>query len=138
MYVSIHSLIPCHCEAYSKWALHNHSLGICLFLYMNLSSWFNPLNTELNPICHLLALLRAHHILHVGRIRVKGYKLAVQYILTQDASYTSHGRDPIGSYFVTDVCTNNPQNIKNSDCIRTQQRLFTVGCCCYSNTDLKL
>jgi hypothetical protein len=30
----------------------------------------NPLNAELNPICHLLALLGAHHILHVGRIRV--------------------------------------------------------------------
>jgi hypothetical protein len=31
---------------------------------------FNPLNAELNPICHLLALL-AHHILHGSRIRVK-------------------------------------------------------------------
>jgi len=31
----------------------------------------NPLNTELNPICHLLALLGPHHILHVSRIRVK-------------------------------------------------------------------
>ena len=30
----------------------------------------NPLNAELNPICHFLALLGAHHILHVGRIRV--------------------------------------------------------------------
>jgi hypothetical protein len=30
---------------------------------------FNPLNAELNLICHLLAL-GAHHILHVGRIRV--------------------------------------------------------------------
>jgi hypothetical protein len=30
---------------------------------------FNPLNAVLNPICHLLAL-GAHHILHVGRIRV--------------------------------------------------------------------
>jgi hypothetical protein len=29
----------------------------------------NPLNTELNPICYLLALL-AHHFLHVSRIRV--------------------------------------------------------------------
>ena len=29
------------------------------------------LNAELNPICHLLALLGAHHILHVSRIRVK-------------------------------------------------------------------
>jgi len=31
---------------------------------------FNPLNAELNPICHLLALLGARHILHVRRIRV--------------------------------------------------------------------
>jgi len=31
---------------------------------------FNPLNAELNPICHLLALLGAHHIFHVSRIRV--------------------------------------------------------------------
>ena len=31
----------------------------------------NPLNAELNPICHLLALLGAHHILHVSRVRVK-------------------------------------------------------------------
>ena len=33
--------------------------------------YFNPLNPELNPICHLLALLGAHHFLHVSRIRVK-------------------------------------------------------------------
>ena len=32
----------------------------------------NPLNTELNPICHLLALSGAQHILHVSRIRVNG------------------------------------------------------------------
>ena len=31
----------------------------------------NPLNAELNPICHLLALLGAHPILHISRIRVK-------------------------------------------------------------------
>ena len=30
----------------------------------------NPLNAELNPICHLLALFVAHHILHVSRIKV--------------------------------------------------------------------
>ena len=27
------------------------------------------LNAKLNPICHLLALLGAHHILHVSRLR---------------------------------------------------------------------
>jgi len=32
---------------------------------------FNHLNAKLNPICHLLALFGAHHILHVSRIRVK-------------------------------------------------------------------
>jgi len=32
--------------------------------------YINPLNTELNPICHLLALLGAHPILHISRIRV--------------------------------------------------------------------
>jgi len=30
------------------------------------------LNAELNPICHLLALLGAHHIFHSSRIRVNG------------------------------------------------------------------
>ena len=32
---------------------------------------FNPLKAELNPICHLLALLEAHHIFHVSGLRVK-------------------------------------------------------------------
>jgi len=36
---------------------------------------FNPLNPELNPICYLLALLGAHHFLHVSRIRVKSLTL---------------------------------------------------------------
>jgi len=34
------------------------------------ASEINPLNAKLNPTCHLLALLGAHHILHVSRIRV--------------------------------------------------------------------
>ena len=41
--------------------------------YLWLSNHFisiNPLNAYLNPICHLLALLGAHHILHISRIRV--------------------------------------------------------------------
>jgi hypothetical protein len=31
----------------------------------------NPLNAEFNPICHLLELLGAHHILHASNMRVK-------------------------------------------------------------------
>ena len=30
----------------------------------------NPLNAELNPIRHLLALVGARHVVHVSRIRV--------------------------------------------------------------------
>ena len=43
---------------------------------------FNPLNPKLNSICYLLALLGAHHFLHVNRIRVKSlnFRLLVSYI----------------------------------------------------------
>ena len=42
----------------------------------------NPLNPELNPICYLLALLGAHHFLHVSRIRVKllNFRLLMSHI----------------------------------------------------------
>jgi hypothetical protein len=44
----------------------------------------NTLNTEMNPTCHLLALLEAHHILHISRIRVNGvyFFSGLRYILT--------------------------------------------------------
>jgi hypothetical protein len=44
---------------------------MCCFSLFLLLSRFNPLNAELNPVCHLLALLGAHPIPHVSRIRVK-------------------------------------------------------------------
>jgi len=34
---------------------------------MSNTTHFNPLNAILNPICPSLALLGAHHILHVSR-----------------------------------------------------------------------
>jgi len=37
-----------------------------------LAGWFNPLNAELNPICHLLALLGGATIVVVSRLRVNG------------------------------------------------------------------
>jgi len=45
-------------------------------------SCVNPLKPELNPICYLLALLGAHHFLHVSRIRVKllTFMLLMSYI----------------------------------------------------------
>jgi len=44
-----------------------HELRSNFFVKLSIS----PLYAELNPICHLLALLGAHHILHVSRVRVK-------------------------------------------------------------------
>jgi hypothetical protein len=38
----------------------------------------NHLKAELNPICHLLALLGVHHILYVGRIRVKIHTITAE------------------------------------------------------------
>ena len=50
------------------------------FAHFDVAS-FNPLNAELNPICHLLALLGAHHIFHVSGLRVNftvfGNKIAI-------------------------------------------------------------
>ena len=45
-------------------------------------TYLNPLNPELNPICYLLALLGAHHFLHISRIRVKllTFRLLKSYI----------------------------------------------------------
>jgi hypothetical protein len=56
-------------------------------------SIFNPLNPELYPICHLLTLLGAHHILHVGRIRVN-----MQLCLKKTPTYVSASRHQILLY----------------------------------------
>jgi len=61
----------------------------------------NPLNAQLNPICHLLALLGAHHILHFSRIRVK-----VDFVeaISADATTVGHNqrfdtlREEIGQF----------------------------------------
>ena len=35
---------------------------------------FKTLNAQFNPICHMLALLGSHHILHVSSMRVKFHR----------------------------------------------------------------
>ena len=48
--------------------LSEHDLSSILFDSLVV---INPLNAELNPIRHLLALVGARRIVHVSRIRVK-------------------------------------------------------------------
>jgi len=56
---------------------------------------FNHLSAEINPICHLLALLGAHHILHVSGLRVNIQQLYVLpthciYVFCVDLRTSSH------------------------------------------------
>ena len=44
------------------------NINYCIIIIISII--INPLNAQLNPICHLLALLEAHHIFHVSRMRV--------------------------------------------------------------------
>jgi len=73
----------------------------CVFIYFvilhcsaatNSVLSINPLNLELNPICYLLALLGAHHFVHVSRIRVKllTFSLLMSYIYIYIYIWSTH------------------------------------------------
>jgi hypothetical protein len=58
----------------SQWISSNQFIPEAIYVNLVVSSSgltrFNPVNAELNPISHLMALLGAYHILHVSRISV--------------------------------------------------------------------
>jgi len=73
---------------------YKHIVKILLIFRLNIFSKFrtkrifftkfiNPLNTKLNPICHLQALLGAHHILHFSRIRVNKDNFIIKTLITE-------------------------------------------------------
>jgi len=77
-------------------AILKRKLTYIFYTSINTFNNINPLNPELNPICHLLALLGAHYILHVSRIRVNistiymyniCVKLAIDNTTTADINY---------------------------------------------------
>jgi hypothetical protein len=74
------------------------SVRICLYVSFILFLVFKHLNAELNSICHLLALLGAHHIFHISRIRVKVWKsvtnfyLLLKYLFGGSFTPTSHNK----------------------------------------------
>jgi hypothetical protein len=53
-----------------------------LFVEFWRESSINPLKPELNPFCYLLAILGAHHVPHVSRIRVQllTFRLLMSYV----------------------------------------------------------
>ena len=60
------------CVFHKDWYIIHPYIHICI----------NSLNAELNPIRHLLALVVAHHILHVSRVRVNHAQLMNMQALT--------------------------------------------------------
>ena len=61
----------CHC-------LYLASLALRLFAASSITNTLiNPLNAELNPICHLLVLLGTQYIFHVSVLRVKYNRIAL-------------------------------------------------------------
>ena len=64
-----------------------------------LSSAVSPLNAQLNPICHLLALLGAHHILHVSRVKIKGHSNT----LNAELNPICHLLALLGAHHILDV-----------------------------------
>ena len=53
----------------------SHKIKYIELKFNEISLNFNHLNAELNPICHLLALLGAHPIFHLSGIRVNSIYL---------------------------------------------------------------
>ena len=62
-------LIQNDTKLHKRLCIYKNNLHVWVKFYVY-SHLFNPLNTKLNPICHMLALLGVHHILHVSRLRV--------------------------------------------------------------------
>ena len=97
------------CNDVLEKCLHSHNVQTILNTKQPCTKHFNPLNAELNAICHLLALLGAHHFLHVSRIRVKSLtlRLLVSYIymehlflmsLDHTRRRTTVGRTPLDEW----------------------------------------
>ena len=93
------------------------------------SSYFKPLNAELNPVRHLLALVGARHFVHVSRVRV----ITVSF-LTRKPGYGRYyagcfvqantGETPVG------LCVDNPQCLVVRDGFAqrvSEQRLCLEG-----------
>ena len=76
VYIVCVCVCVCVCISWNiKEILLSYNFLFGLYVCKNLVFGINPLNAELNPICHLLALLGVHHFLHVSRIMVKSLTL---------------------------------------------------------------
>ena len=79
---------------------------------------FNSLKPKLNPICHLLVLVGAHHVLHVSRIRFKfgshipGHRRRKYIFGLESAAILSQ---PCASYLVQDFISWHQRNGRSTN-----------------------
>jgi len=70
---------PCSQEPADPDLSHINPLLPPFFFFGGGGTRINPLNAELNPICHLLSLLVTHPVLHVSRLRVKRANIEIYF-----------------------------------------------------------
>ena len=93
------------------------------FCEINHRIQINPLNPELSPICYLLALLGAHHFLHVSRIRVKSltFRRLMSYMygapildVSRSHTTTQHNRQDSSGRVISSSQRRLPDNTRHS------------------------
>jgi len=92
----------------------------------------NSLNADFNHIWHLLALLGAHHILHLSRIRVKAlHNVHVWHDLPMKYFVLFGERVKPTSRKILQACLNSP--CRNSACSRTWASLHCIHIIVFAN-----
>ena len=79
---------------------------LIILLSKHLHHWLwmyiNPLNAKLNPTCHSLALLGAHPILHISKVRVKpGVSSCIMSLAITHYKWKINWRDSHGVWFIS-------------------------------------
>jgi hypothetical protein len=112
--------------------------SVCHLCCRSWHSNINPLNAELNPICYLLALLGAHHFLHISRIRVKQYictfhyKRCLPYLILKYKSLYETNMWPDGCSVIVKVLASNWKG--NLLCVHS---IFIIKLCLNSHVNPK-
>ena len=66
--------------------------------------FITPLNAKLNPICHLLELVGAHHILHVSRLKVNIIPLSTMKSSNFSPSARFSHQNPASIFLLPHAC----------------------------------